>query len=169
MDVSRVDPKIIYGVYNGLQVSRDGGRNWRLAGSVPKGLIDLAASAKYVNTLYAATREGLFRSANSGRTWQYAYTLRRPVTMVQTTPRGEVYAFVVGTGLIRTIEPGVGWRTVGNSFGDGYILHLAADPTHKRNLYAMILRPQTRSQSILVSRDGGRSWTPLGSNTSRAK
>ncbi len=107
MDVSRVDPEVIYGVHGGLQVSRDGGRSWRVAGPAPKELIDLAASAKYVNTLYAATREGLFKSADGGRSWQVAYTLRRPVTMVQTTSRGDAFAFVVGTGLIRSIDPGL--------------------------------------------------------------
>ena len=42
MDVSRIDPSVIYGVYGGLQVSKDGGRSWRMAGPLPKGLIDRA-------------------------------------------------------------------------------------------------------------------------------
>jgi hypothetical protein len=169
MDVSRVEPKAIYGVHRGLQVSRDGGRSWRVAGPTPEGLIDLAASAKDVNTVYAATRKGLFRSADGGGSWQLAYIVLRPVTMVQTTSRGEAYAFVIGTGLIRTVEPGLDWRVVGNSLGEAYILHLAIDPTDRRNLYAVAVRSQPRSQSILASRDGGKSWAPLGSNMRGAK
>ncbi len=169
MDVSRVDPSVIYGVHGGLQVSRNGGRNWRVAGPVPKGLIDFATSAKYVNTLYAATREGLFKSANGGRSWQVAYTLRRPVTMVQTTSHGDAYAFVVGTGLIRTREPGLNWRTLSEDFGNTYVLHFAVDPTDDRNLFAVTFDPQTRSQAILASGDFGRSWAPLGNKVSGAK
>ena len=165
MDVSRVDPKVIYGVHGGLQVSNDGGRSWRIAGPTPKGLIDLAASAKDVNVLYAATGGGLLKSIDAGRSWQYTYGLRRPVTMVQTTSRGDVYAFVVGTGLIRTMEPGASWRTIGGSLGKNYILHLAVDPTDDSNLYAVTLSPQTRRHAVLASGDGGRSWSPLGRAT----
>lgn len=165
MDVSRVDPKVIYGVYGGLQVSRDGGRSWRLAGPAPKGLIDLAASAKHVNTVYAATREGLFKTANGGRSWHVAYTLRRPVTMVHTTSRGDVYAFVVGTGLIRAREPGLNWRTIGGSLGNDYIHHLAVDPANDGNLFAVAFSPQTRRNAVLASTDGGRSWLALGGIT----
>ena len=165
MDVSRVDPKVIYGVHGGLQVSNDGGRSWRMAGPTPKGLIDLAASAKDVNVLYAATRGGLLKSMDAGRSWQYTYILRRPVTMVQTTSRGDVYAFVVGTGLIRTMEPGLNWRSTGGSLGNNYILHLAVDPTDESNLYAITFSPQTRRNVVLASGDGGRSWSPLGGTT----
>lgn len=162
MDVSRADPKVIYGVHGGLQVSSDGGRSWRMAGPVPKGLIDLAASAMEANVLYAATRGGLLKSTDAGRSWQYNYTLRRPVTMVQATSRGDVYAFVVGTGLIRTKEPGLNWRTIGGKLGSRYILHLAVDPTKVGNLYAVTFDPQTRRSAVLASRDGGRSWVSLG-------
>ncbi len=162
MDVSRVDPKVIYGVHGGLRVSRDGGRSWRMAGPAPKGLIDLAASAKDVNLLYAATRGGLLKSMDAGRSWQYTYVLRRPITMVHTTSRGDVYAFVVGTGLIRTMELELNWRTIGGSLQDNYILHLAVDPTNHSNLYAVTYSPRTRRNAVLASGDGGRSWLAMG-------
>ncbi len=163
MDVSRADPKFIYGSHGGLQISNDAGQSWRLAGPTPKGMIDLAVSAKDVNTLYAATRSGLLKSADAGRSWQSAYIVRRPVTMVQVNSRGDVYAFVVGTGLIRTKEPGLNWRTIGGGLGNNYILHLAADPTDDRKLYAIAFNPNTRNNTVLASRDGGRSWLSLGS------
>jgi photosystem II stability/assembly factor-like uncharacterized protein len=169
MDVSRVNPKVIYGIHGGLQVSRDSGRNWRMAGPAPEGLIDFAASAKDVNVLYAATKEGLLKSKDTGRSWQSTYILRRPVTMVQTSSGGGVYAFVVGTGLIRTMEPGLNWHTIGDSLGDAYILHLAVDPTHDSKLYAVTFNPKTRRNAVLASGDGGRSWLPLGSTTKRVK
>jgi photosystem II stability/assembly factor-like uncharacterized protein len=45
MDVSRADPRVIYGAYVGLQVSRDGGHNWQRIGPLPERTFDLAASA----------------------------------------------------------------------------------------------------------------------------
>ncbi len=162
MDASKADPKVIYGVHGDLQVSRDGGHSWQRGGTAPDGLIDLAASAKDVNRLYAATKGGLFVSENGGKSWRIADILTRPTTMVQTGFDGRIYAFVVGTGLLRTTEPSLDWSVVSNDFGDNYILHLAIDPTDNRNLYAVTLEAQTRKQAILVSRDAGQTWSNLG-------
>lgn len=164
MDVSRADPKVIYGVYGGLQRSPDGGRNWSTAGPVPDGLIDIAASGKDADTLYAATRNGLFKSVDAGRSWQMAHILRQPATMVQVTGGGEVYAFIFGTGLVRADDGGVNWQLVSNAFGGAYVAHLAVDNKDGRKLYAVALNPQTQAQTLLVSDDGGVSWAPLAAD-----
>jgi photosystem II stability/assembly factor-like uncharacterized protein len=165
MDVSPADPTVIYGAYHGrLQVSRDGGATWQVVGPAPEGLIDLAASAKDANSLYAATQNGLLRSEDGGKTWQDAYLLHRPATMVHVTPEGAVYAFLDGAGLIRTNEPSLSWRAVGGDFGGLAVIHLAAAPGNER-LYAVTLRPETHEQVLLVSADGGETWSPLGTGT----
>lgn len=157
MDVSRADPRVIYGVYGGLQVSSDGGQTWRIAGRLPDGLIDLAASAKDVNTLYAATKGGLFISEDRGRSWRPAYFLKRPVTMVQSAADGSLYAFVYGSGLLRATEPGLDWSLVSDGFGESYFLHLAVDPRDAAKLYAV-----NDQGSVLASSDGGRTWAAFG-------
>jgi len=60
MDVSKADPQLVWGIHHGavLQRSRDGGTTWEEAGSVPQGLIDLAASANDAETIFAATEGG---------------------------------------------------------------------------------------------------------------
>jgi photosystem II stability/assembly factor-like uncharacterized protein len=163
MDVSPADPKTIYGAYAGqLQVSRDGGRDWEVVGPGPEGLIDLAASSKDPGTLYAATQSGLLKSEDGGKSWQDAYWLRQPATMVHVTPDGAVYAFVVGTGLIKTLEPKLRWQTVNkNGFGGGYALHFAVDPKSDSNLYAISFDPQSKEQAVLASADAGKTWAPL--------
>jgi hypothetical protein len=112
--------------------------------------------------LYAATQAGLLRSTDGGRSFEPAHLLVRPATMVHVGPEGQVYAFVVGTGLIRTTEPELRWQTVGDGFGEDYVLYFAVDPTDARPLYAVTLHPQTHAEAGLVSRDGGASWAPLG-------
>lgn len=163
MDVSKVDPAVVYGVFGDLQRSADGGRSWTRVGPAPEGLIALAASGKEADRLYAATRGGLMLSTDGGRRWRAAHLLRTPATSVHVTSDGTVYAFIVGTGLIRTTEPDLRWSTLGSGFGDAYVLHLAAAPdaeTHR--LYAVTLDPNTRAQALHVSRDGGRRWSRLG-------
>ncbi len=161
MDVSKADPKVIYGVHGGLQRSADGGRTWSRAGPVPDGLIDLAASGADGDTLYAATKSGLFKSIEAGRSWQPAHFIDRPATMVQVAARGEVYAFIFGTGLVRADDGGVNWRLVSNAFGGAYVLHLAVDKKDGRKLYAVTLNPETRAQAVLLSEDRGATWASL--------
>jgi photosystem II stability/assembly factor-like uncharacterized protein len=161
MDVSKADPKVIYGVHRGLQRSADGGRTWSKVGPVPDGLIDFAASGKDADTLYAATKTGLLKSVDAGRSWQLAHIVKRPATMIQVSARGDVYAFILGTGLVRADDGGANWRLVSNAFGGAYVLHLAVDQTDGGKLYAVTLNPETRAQAVLMSEDGGATWNSL--------
>jgi hypothetical protein len=165
--VSATDPRTIYGAYQGLlQVSSDGGRTWEVVGPAPEGLIDLGASFKEPGMLYAATQVGLLKSEDGGRTWQDAYWLHQPATMVRVAPGGVVYAFVVGTGLIRSVEPKLSWQSVTeHGFGRDYVLHLAMDPASPNKLYAITINPQEKAQAVLASTDAGKTWVPLGRAT----
>jgi photosystem II stability/assembly factor-like uncharacterized protein len=158
MDVSKADPKVIYGVYGGLQISRDGGGTWELTGKLPDEMIDLAASARAADTLYAATRKGLLISTDTGKSWRPAYLLQRPASMVHVLADGSVFAFVVGTGLIKATEPSLTWATLSNAFGDRYLLHFAADPQDAAKMYAV-----TQHSEVLASIDGGKTWQAFGS------
>jgi hypothetical protein len=156
MDVSKADPDVIYGNHGGLQVSRDGGRTWQQVGPPPEGMIDLAASARDAARLYAATQQGLLVSEDGGRNWQAAHLLRRPVSVIEAAADGTVYAFMVGSGLLRSEEPSLNWQTVTKDFGDRYLLHLAIDPDDRNRLFAT-----TQHSELLASRDGGQTWQLL--------
>ncbi len=156
MDVSKADPDVIYGVHGGLQVSRDGGRSWEQVGPAPEGLIDLAASAQAAGRLYAATQQGLLFSADGGASWTPGHAAGRPVSLVEVTADGTVFAFVIGSGLLRADEGSLGWETVSGSFADRYLLHLAIDADEPGRLFAL-----TQNGELLASRDGGRSWSVL--------
>ncbi len=160
MDVSKADPKVIYGVHGGVQKSTDGGKSWTIIGAAPEGLIDLAAG-RMPDRLYAATQQGLLRSTDSGRNWKPAYTSHQPVTMIHATSGGELYAFVVGTGLIHADEQDLNWKIAGGGFSGQYVLHLAVAPANLRRLYAVTFNPADHSQSLLTSADGGENWAAL--------
>ncbi len=157
MDASRSDPQVVYGVYGGLQVSRDGGRTWEMRTDAPPELFDLAVSSTDANRLYAATRGGLLVSGNGGESWQPAHFNTSPATMVQTTAGGDIYAFVAGAGLLRGAEDSLQWEPVSNSFGDRYLLHLAAEPSNPNTLYVI-----TSQSELLKSSDAGATWRALG-------
>lgn len=160
MDVSKADPRVIYGVHQSLQRSTDGGRTWQPVGPAPIDIIALAASSIDVNTLYAATQGGLKQSTDGGRTWKALSD--RPTTMVHVTRDGTVYAFMIGTGLVRASEKNLALQVVGKGLGEEYLLHFAADPRDPQRLYAITYNSRTRAQDVMTSRDGGERWTRLG-------
>jgi len=158
MDVSPVDPNTIYGAYGGIQVSRDGGRSWTMAGPAPEGLIALAASAASVDRVYAATRIGLWVSSDAGTSWQEASFGTDIVTMVKVEPGDALYTFVAGRGLLRGTESYLAnWTILNNDFGDRALIHFAVDPTDASRMYGV-----TQNGEILASADGGLSWHPFG-------
>lgn len=165
MDISRSDPNTIYGASKELQVSRDGGRSWKIVGKPPGELIDLALSSLKSDTLYAATKEGLFFSRDGGASWNPGHPVSRPATMVHAAAGGRLYAFVFGVGLITAKEPSLAWKTLSKDFADRYFLHMTVDPDDPKRLYATV-----DTGAIMISGDGGRKWTSFeGSHAASAE
>jgi photosystem II stability/assembly factor-like uncharacterized protein len=156
MTVSPADPNTIYGVYRGLQASRDGGRTWTVGGPAPDRLIGLAASTRNADTLYAATETGLLISTDAGKSWK-SLLQGSPVTLVEVTPGGILYAFVVGRGLVGSAEEPLNITTLGNDFGGGFLQHLAVDPVNPSRLFAATGRGR-----LLASSDAGQTWVTFG-------
>lgn len=156
MTVSPADPMVVYGAFGGLQVSRDGGKTWSVAGPLPERLIDLAASARDADRLYAATEAGLLVSKDAGGTWE-AVVEGSPVSLVEVTPDGTLYAFVLGQGLMRSDEEQLDLAPHGADWGDRILLHLVVDPADKDRIFVA-----SHQGDILASEDGGASWTQFG-------
>ena len=159
MTVSPADPNTIFGVYGGIQVSRDAGKSWTALGSAPERVIDLAASSASPNTVYAATERGLAVSTDAGESWT-TVLWGAPVSAVETTADGSVYAFVVGRGLLHSKEEPLNFVPVSQDFGEQYLLHLAVDPGEPSRLFAA-----TGNGTIMSSLDQGRTWTPWGTQS----
>ena len=156
LTVSPADPKTIYGSYRGLQLSRDAGQTWTMVGPAPEKLIELAASARSPDTLYAATEGGLLVSTDAGKTWMPQLEVG-PVTSVEVTPAGVIYAFVVGRGLVSATEGSLDFKTLSDGFAGAVLLHLASDANNPNRLFAVTARGR-----VLFSADEGRTWTTFG-------
>lgn len=156
MTVSSADPDIIYGAYGALQMSRDAGATWSVAGPLPDRLIDLAASARDTGILYAATETGLSISRDGGRNWDSVLE-GAPVSLVEVSPDGSLYAFVLGRGLMRATEPDLQFSTVAADWDDRILRHLAVDSKDPARIFVASHRGD-----ILASTGGGTSWTDLG-------
>ena len=158
MDVSRADPNVVYGSFRGVQVSRDGGKNWAYSGAAPEGMVALAASSLKADRVYAATKSSLFTSEDAGRTWTSSGLEGQAVSMVVSGPGSKIFAFVVGKGLLQSTEGATrDWTLLSNDFGGRALLHLAFDPKDASRLFAT-----TVDNDIVASTDGGKSWHPFG-------
>lgn len=161
MDVSPADPKTIYGGYGQIQVSRDAGSTWAIAGNPPTDLIAIAASALKAERVYAATQNGLRVSEDGGTSWKLLSFEGEVVSTVNTGPGNVLYAFVLGRGLMKTVENTPSeWTSLANDFGNTIPLHLAVDEKDGRHLALT-----TQANDVLESRDGGITWRPFGKGT----
>lgn len=154
--VSRADANVMYGVFGALQRSADAGLTWTFAGQVPPRTVDIAASAVDPDRLYAAGVDGLFLSEDAGATWSPLYQ-GSPVSMVELGPRGELFAFALGRGLLVAEDENAPLETVVTDLGALYLTHLAPDPNTPTRLFAA-----DQANEVLISEDGGRSWRRFG-------
>ncbi len=158
MDVSTVDLQTIYGNYDGLQVSHDGGHIWAAAGASPDSLIAIAASSIKAGTLYAATKNGLHISNDAGASWQPLAFDGEVASMVKTGPKGALLAFILGKGLMKANEnKPMEWTALSNGFGDAIPLHIAINPADDTQLALT-----TQDNAVLESHDSGVTWGPFG-------
>ena len=75
-----------------------------------------------------------------------------PVTAIESTGSGEIYAFFAGGGLFRREGDGL-WTAISADFGQRVILHLAVDGDTPDRLAAV-----TDASAVLISEDAGKSW-----------
>jgi photosystem II stability/assembly factor-like uncharacterized protein len=70
--------------------------------------------------------------------------------------QGELYAFMLGVGLLRTEEGARDWQVVKRDWAERYLMHLAVDPDDPSHLLAADDQGQ-----LLRSSDGGKEWAVL--------
>lgn len=158
LDVSPADPKTIYGGYGELQISRDGGQTWSIAGTPPAKLVAIAASGTNAGQVYAATQIGLSVSVDAGASWQPLGFDGEVVSLVETGTNNALFAFVLGRGFMKASEDKPkDWMVLSNGFGEAIPLHLAVDPADGNHLALT-----TQNNDVLESRDGGSTWAPFG-------
>ncbi|MDP6403851.1 MAG: hypothetical protein QF797_01455 [Alphaproteobacteria bacterium] len=159
--VSPSNPRLLFGLDDNLQVSRDGGMTWTQVGPAPKSVLGMALAAGAGARLYVATPRGLLASSDGGKTWAPAYggkgKAKIIATLVTTTPDGRIFAHIHKQGLMMR-NTGGSWRQlVAAKAFDGMLIRLAVDPQSPQHLYVV-----SQYMKIFESRDGGKTWTRYG-------
>ncbi len=173
MWASRRPPWTTGGAYNGmgsgLYKSVDGGNHWRqLTGGFPGeeeglGRIGLAVSLSDPDRMYAMVdakkRGGVYRSDNSGGTWQLVNTEERvwgrgdDFAMVRVDPRDENVIYVANTSTYKSTDGGKNFTAIkGAPGGDDY--HTIWINPDNPDIIALAV-----DQGATISVNGGKTWS----------
>lgn len=158
LEVSKADPNVIYGVGEGILLSRDGGVTWAHRGKIPGRVYDIATSETSPDMIYLATEKGLLKSVDAGQSWRPAGSLKGTATMVSSVKGGPVYSYIKGAGLVKGLEPSLAWMDVTKKFTKHPVRKFTVDPNDLKKMYVV-----DDMNRIFVSDDAGNNWKRYGS------
>lgn len=139
-------------------ISTDATEHWSLQGSVAAGSISSLAFDPVSQTLFAGTSQGVFRSLDSGKTWEQPAIALRGVVIapLAVSPSGTAYVVLnlggpTSQNLFRSSDHGDTWTSVPGSPRANMV---AIDP-ESSTIYVV-----SRS-NVLASNDDAKTWNTL--------
>lgn len=105
-------------------------------------------------TVFIASNNCLFRSTNSGKTWQKVYVGDGRMRLVESNG---VLLSTSKEGILRSTDDGQNWERVINEGGEG----LAVESV-KGGFAAIVNNTKTQTNSIHISLDNGKTWNEIG-------
>lgn len=123
--------------------------------------IDISADFADDETLFVGTETGVFRSRNGGRAWREVGfpTELAPILSLKLSPRytqdGTLFAGTEPHGLLRSEDEGQTWERLGEDIITESVngVQLSPDFPARPHVLAAL------GTAILISRDGGRTWS----------
>jgi photosystem II stability/assembly factor-like uncharacterized protein len=156
---SLIEPEtVFFGHHGGLQVSHDAGKNWEPTTLNNADAMALAFPSSDPQIMYAAGHDVFFKSTDGGKSWESVST-NLPGTdihgfSVDPENANQVYAHVVGFGILGSKDGGSTWTPLSNS-APSSIFNLAVGE-NSETIYAT-----AGEAGLWHSQDGGQTWTPI--------
>jgi photosystem II stability/assembly factor-like uncharacterized protein len=132
-----------------------GSNVWTYAGLTGEYVNSVAISPLSPTTVYAGTRNGVFKTSNGGSNWVmqnlgdwYGYFIY--AVAIDPNVPSNIYIGANG-GVFKSANDGTNWSRINNT----YAYSLAIDPITSTTIYA-----GTSSSGVLKSIDGGANWSP---------
>jgi photosystem II stability/assembly factor-like uncharacterized protein len=163
------DHTVLCGLAGGLLISGDGGASWQLPKFPPPppmitAVVMSPAFAQDGVALAGTMEDGVLRSSDHGRSWVLWNfgLLDLAVLSLAVSPAfasDETVFAGTETGIFRSTNGGRAWREVALPVEYDPVLSLALSPDYERD---ETIFAGTENQGLLISRDGGETWTCAG-------
>ncbi len=165
------NPRILYaGTTGGVYRSEDGANSWKkintglipeteLMGAMALGVNALVFDPVTPEIVYAGTTKGLFRTANSGNSWErIGDGLKDPfVSSLLINPAQPAQLYLGGPGGVwKSPDSGKTWQAMNAGLTSLNIRSLAMSPKNPQELFV-----GTNGSGLYHSTDSGTSWTPM--------
>jgi uncharacterized repeat protein (TIGR02543 family) len=154
----------------GIFKSMDSASSWTQMNNGLTSLVvySLAIGPTNTQVVYAATKNGVFKSTNGGTSWTLTgltststHTILRSLA-VDPTNTQVFYSGAEDGYVYKSTNGGSSWTQSGVATGSLDILSLAVDPTNTQVVYAGAAASISSSGGVFKSTDGGSSWTGIG-------
>jgi len=152
-------------VEDGVFRSADRGSHWAAwnFGLLDLSVFSMAISPNFANdeTLFVGTETGIFRSTNGGRAWREVSfpTEFAPVLSLALSPGyaddGVLFAGTESHGLFYSDDRGRTWTHLGEDLVAEAVNAIVLSPQFPAQPHVLVML----STALLVSRDGGQSWS----------
>lgn len=155
MTVSPVDANVAFGWYKGdLQKTTDGGKSWT-KNTTQFPVVHLAVDVRDVQTLYASSPQGLFKSTDSGATWKQL--LNGFVSTSAVNPKsGNILSVSEKYELAESSDGGATWKSIPEKFAGETPLFISFYRGNPDIAYLL-----TEKNSVYKSTDSGHTWQKL--------
>jgi len=150
--------RILAASEDGLYISTNGGKRWKLAGLKGKGVRTLLQHPSEPNVFFAGTEDdGFFFSADGGKTWRQSNTGITQLTVYTIVcDRSNADVLYVGThggGVYRSLDRGKSWKQMIQGL-DNLVVHvLLLLPSNPSVVFA-----GTLNGGLFMSTDRGEHW-----------
>jgi photosystem II stability/assembly factor-like uncharacterized protein len=161
LHVARIGARIYAGTSQGLYVTNDNGKSWKLAVDTSLHYRITMLHPEYEDLTFGIWNLGLFHLSAAGELTQYG--LQRPASNEVhqlATAGGDMFAATQGSGVQRSTDGGKTWQAMNSGLPATEDLYVQALIAIHDTLIAGTLR------GIYRSIDHGEHWTALGSSTS---
>jgi photosystem II stability/assembly factor-like uncharacterized protein len=142
------------GLCTGVSRTLDGGRSWAPTSLTIGCILRITLDPQNPDTVYAVGQFGLWKSADSGGTWNTV--LLQPIFSFAIAPTApaNLYAGIRSQGILVSRDGGATWSSTGT--GPSNVQSLAVDPENPARVYA------GSAGALFKSIDGGATWRETG-------
>jgi len=157
MTVSPINPKLIYGWFQGaLQRTSDEGKTWQIAGQTDFSVVNLTADPKDENIIYAASPQGLMVSKNKGESWNTLIEGFVSTVAIDPNDSQKLLSFSEKHGMAGSSDGGLNWEKFSERFNEETPLFISFSKQNPEIVYTL-----TEKNSIFKSINSGIAWSKI--------